>query len=334
MKQELSKNKYLYKRLKLEEIQNPRYFFEVWSESNLVKFLIRIFFNKENFIKLFDFRIISSLILQDLHSSKSNKSSILKTFLLLTLSVFLYHLNNKAIIEKKHLNLVKIVYGHINYSKYKEKNLKENFNKKNISTFTNHSLSKILSLKKKKKYSIIKTNLKKRIHAISTYNQNLVGDSEWWKLCIIEQILPSWKISSSSIKKVEILLKEKTTDDLKHFFEFYIDNILCQNYNWETKFNFIFCKTIKNNKKLNLSTDNKILTNSLIFQIFSAFCEKLLFEIENPLNLNQLNSTIKLKNNQLFFSFSKSYQKKNSVELLYLLKKNVSQNFKDRKSVV
>lgn len=156
MKQELSKNKYLYKRLKLEEIQNPRYFFEVWSESNLVKFLIRIFFNKENFIKLFDFRIISSLILQDLHSSKSNKSSILKTFLLLTLSVFLYHLNNKAIIEKKHLNLVKIVYGHINYSKYKEKNLKENFNKKNISTFTNHSLSKILSLKKKKNIQLLK----------------------------------------------------------------------------------------------------------------------------------------------------------------------------------
>lgn len=329
MKQELSKNKYLYKRLKLEEIKNPQYFFEVWSESNLVKFLIRIFFNKENFIKLFDFRIISSLILQDLHSSKSNKSSTINTFLLLTFSVFLYHLNNKAIIEKKHLNLVKIVYGHINYSKYKEKNLKESFNKKSLSTFTNSSFSKITNLKKKKKYSIIKTNFKKKIYAISTYNQNLVGDSEWWKVCIVEQILPSWKISASSIKKIKILLKDKTTDDLKHFFEFYIDNILCQNYDWETNFNSIFYKTIENNTNLSLNIDKKILNSNLIFQIFYAFCEKLLFEIETPLNLNQLNSTIKLNNNnKLFFSSSKSYQKTNSPELLFLLKKSVSQNFK------
>lgn len=80
MKQKLSKNKYLYRRLKLEEIKNPQYFFEIWTESNLVKFLIRLFFNKENFIKIFDFRIIISLILRDLNSSRNNKSSILNTF--------------------------------------------------------------------------------------------------------------------------------------------------------------------------------------------------------------------------------------------------------------
>ena len=155
MKQELSKNKYLYKRLNLEEIKNPQYFFEIWAESNLVKFLIRLFFNKENFIKLFDFRIISSLISRDLNSSKTNRSSILNTFLLLTLSISLYHLSNKAIIEKKNLNLVKIVSGHINYYKYKKKNLKETFNKKNISTFTHESLSKSFYSKKKKNIKLL-----------------------------------------------------------------------------------------------------------------------------------------------------------------------------------
>ena len=45
MKQELSNNKYLYKRLKLEEIKNPQYFFKLWTESNVIKFLIRLFFN-------------------------------------------------------------------------------------------------------------------------------------------------------------------------------------------------------------------------------------------------------------------------------------------------
>jgi hypothetical protein len=119
MKQELSNNKYLYKRLKLEEIKNPQYFFKLWTESNVIKFLIRLFFNKENFIKLFDFRIISSLILRDFYNSKTNKSSIINNFLLITLSILFYRLSNKTIIEKKHLNLVKIVYAHINYSKYK-----------------------------------------------------------------------------------------------------------------------------------------------------------------------------------------------------------------------
>ena len=209
MKQELSKNKYLYKRLKLEEIKNPQYFFEIWAESNLVKFLIRLFFNKENFIKFFDFRIISSLILRDLNSSKTNKNSIFNTFLLLTLSIFLYRLSNKAIIEKKNLNLVKIVSGHINYCKYKEKYLKKTFNKKNISTFTHQSLSKNFDLKKKKQYSIIRASLKKKLYVIPAYNKNLIKTSEWWKLWIIKEILPSWKISSNSINKIDKLLKKK-----------------------------------------------------------------------------------------------------------------------------
>src|SRR5438132_3248791 len=179
MKQELSKNKYLYRRLKLEEIKNPQYFFEIWTESNLVKFLIRLFFNKENFIKIFDFRIIISLILRDLNSSKTNKSSILNTFLFLSLFIFLYRLSNKTIIDKKYLNLFKIVSGHINYYKYKEKDLKETFNKKKISTLTTKSLSENYDIKKKKQYSIIEANLKRKLYVIPAYNKILIKNSEW-----------------------------------------------------------------------------------------------------------------------------------------------------------
>nr|YP_010917727.1 Ycf2 protein [Encalypta ciliata]UVG41313.1 Ycf2 protein [Encalypta ciliata] len=330
MKQELSKNKYLYKRLKLEEIKNSQYFFELWTESNLVKFLIRLFFNKESFIKLFDFRIISSLILRDLYSLKTNKNLILNTFLLPILSIFLYHLNTKAIIEKKNLNLIKIVYGHINYYKYKEKRL-EGFNNKNVYTFTNYSFSKIFALeRRKKKYSIIEKNLKKKNYIIPTYvyDQNLFEDSEWWKLWIIEQILPSWKISSSSVKKIDSLLEKKNTDDLKHFFEFYIDNIFCQNYDWEDKFNSIFYKDFGNKTKLASSENEKILEETLILQIFSAFCEKLIFEIESLSKSNTLNSIIKLNNtnNKFFFSIPISYKKKVNPELFYLLKKKIIQN--------
>ena len=332
MKQELSKNKYLYKRLKLEEIKNPQYFFEIWADSNLVKFLIRLFFNKENFIKFFDFRIISSLILRDLNSSKTNKSSIFNTFLLLTLSIFLYRLSNKAIIEKKYLNLVKIVSGHINYYKYKEKDLKETFNKKNISTFTYQSLSKNFDLKKQKQYSIIRASLKKKLYIIPAYNKNLIETSEWWKLWIIKEILPSWKISSNSINKIEKLLKKKDTNDLKSFFKFYITNILCQNYDWENKFNSIFFKNLKKNRKLRSNKYKKTLEDTLVLQIFSAFCEKLLFEIEDPLKLNNLDSIINLDNKsyntKFFFSIPVSYRKKVNRKQFYLVKKNLIQNFK------
>ena len=319
MKQELSNNKYLYKRLNLEEIKNPQYFLKLWAESNLVKFLIRLFFNKENFVKLFDFRIISSLILRDLHSSKINKSSILNSFLLVILSIILYRLSNKTIIEKNHLNLVKIVYGHINYYKYREKRLGEAFDKKNISIFTYYSFSKSLDLKKKKYiYSIVNANLKKNL----TYNTNLIENSEWWKLCIIKEILPSWKVSSSSIKKIDNLLKKKNTDDLKHFFEFYMDNIFYQNDDWENKINPLFCK--------NSNKFEKIIKNTLILQIFFAFCEKLIFEVESPLKSNNLNSAIKLDNNHSFFpiAISYPYYEKVNPQLFSLLKKNIIQNLK------
>lgn len=327
MKQELSNNKYLYKRLKLEEIKNPQHFFKLWEDSNLVKFLIRLFFNKENFIKLFDLRIISSLILRDLHSSKTKKSSILNSFFLILLSILLYRLNNKAIIEKKHLNLVKIVYGHINHYKYKEKNLEEIFDKKNISTFPHYHLFKNFNLKKKKKYSIVNANLKKKL-PIFTSNKFLIEDSEWWKLWIIKEILPSWKISSRSIKKIDNLLKKKNTDDLKSFFEFYMDNIFCQNFDWENKFNSIFYKNLRKKTKLKSIQNKKILENTLILQIFSAFCEKLIFEVENPLKPKILNSAIKLNNNNNFFSIPISSKKEVNPELFYLLQKNLIQNFK------
>lgn len=332
MKQKLSKNKYLYRRLKLEEIKNPQYFFEIWTESNLVKFLIRLFFNKENFIKIFDFRIIISLILRDLNSSKNNKSSILNTFLFFLLSIFLYRLSNKAIIDKKYLNLFKIVSGHINYYKYKEKDLEETCDKKKILTLMPQSLPKNFDLKKKKQYSIIKANLKKKIYVRPGDNENLIKNSEWWKFWIIKEILPSWKISSNSIEKIENLLEKKNTNDLKHFFKFYIINILCQNYNWEKKFNFIFFENLEKNEKLRSSKNKKILEDTLVIKIFSAFCEKLIFEIENPLKLNSFNSIIKFDNTNYntksFFSIPIYHKKKINPEQFYLVKRNIIQNLK------
>jgi hypothetical protein len=310
MKQELSNNKYLYKRLKLEEIKNPQYFFKLWTESNVIKFLIRLFFNKDNFIKLFDFRIISSLILRDFCNSKTNKSSILNNFLLITLSILFYRLSNKTIIEKKHLNLVKIVYARINYFKYKEKQLEGHFEKKKKFIFSNYYLFKFFDLKKKK--------FKPRFR----YNKILFENSEWWKIWIIKEILPSWKISSNSIEKINNLLKKKNTNDLNFFFEFYINHLFYQNYDWENNFHLIFLKKFKKKK---FSKNKKVLKNVLILEIFSAFCEKLIFEVESPLKTNKFNSIIKLDKNNTYPLF---YKKKVNPELFSFFKKNLIQNLK------
>nr|YP_009732773.1 hypothetical chloroplast RF21 [Buxbaumia aphylla]QHU77115.1 hypothetical chloroplast RF21 [Buxbaumia aphylla] len=321
MKQKLSKNKYLYKRLKFEEIKNPQYFFNLWTKSNLVKFLIRFFFNKEKFIKFFDFRIISSLILHDL---KDSKSSILNSFLLVIFSVFLYRSTNKTIIEKKYLNLVKIVHGETNYYGYEKKTLQKVL-KKTLYIFSDFSFSNLQNLKKKKKnYLSIKTNLRKKLYVIPIYDSQISDKLEWWKLWVVKEILPNWNISANSISKINTLLEKRNTKDLKHFFKFYIDNIICQNYDWENKFNSIFYKNCEKEINSKLSKHEKILEDTLILQIFSAFCEKLIFEVESPQNLNRI---IKWNKNELYSSSSIFYEKKVASKLSDLLKKKISQNF-------
>lgn len=155
--------------------------------------------------------------------------------------------------------------------------------------------------------------------------------SQWWKLWIVEQILPNWKISSSSINKIKILLEKKNIEDLKHFFEFYIDNIIGKNYNWEDKFDSIFLKDFEIEKEIKSNRHLKILEDTLILQIFSAFCEKLIFEIEGPFKIKKLDSIIELSNNKKFFSFiiPLSYKKKVTFESSQLLKKNIFNIFKN-----
>jgi hypothetical protein len=160
MKQKLSKNQYLYKRLGFEEVKNPQYFLNLWARWNLIRLLSKISSNRENPIKLFDFRIMGSLISRDLHGSKTNGSSILNGFLLLVLSVLIYRSNDKAIIGKEHLDLVEIVHGRVNNYKYKGNISPEEtfgFSNRNLRIFPHHSPSfgrsknNLLNLKKKKR---------------------------------------------------------------------------------------------------------------------------------------------------------------------------------------
>ena len=102
--------------VKLEEIQSYQFLCNQWTESNLVRFLIQILSHRERLIKLFDLRIVSTLLLRDLR--KSNPYFLIKGVVVLTLSVLIYRFNHKSsMIERKNFYLMKLFPIHINFMK-------------------------------------------------------------------------------------------------------------------------------------------------------------------------------------------------------------------------
>nr|YP_002519523.1 hypothetical protein KedaC_p014 [Keteleeria davidiana]BAH11388.1 hypothetical protein [Keteleeria davidiana] len=70
--------------VKLEEIKSYQFLCNPWTESNLVRFLIQILSHRERLIKLFDLRIVSTLLLRDLR--KNNQYFLIKGIVVLTLA--------------------------------------------------------------------------------------------------------------------------------------------------------------------------------------------------------------------------------------------------------
>nr|BAT70093.2 hypothetical protein Ycf2 [Takakia lepidozioides] len=326
MEQELSEKKYLYKGLEFEGIEKTKYFSDLWAKWNLVRLLTRIFSNRENLIKFFDFRILGSLISRDLRSSKINRSSILNGFMLLILPVFIHRLNNRNVIEEKQLDLVEIVNGHINYcgcdKKIPDKSLKSF--KRNLSISTHHSpspgngKSNLLNLRRNEKNcSIIKQNLRKELCVMPVYEQIHLWGSRWWKIWILEKFLPSWNLSQSSTNKIDLFLGEKNVEDLKYFFEFYIENIIRKDFDWEYKFDSIFPDDSKGEMEFKSEELINLLEDILFLRIMSAFCEKIIFEIEGPFEPEDLELRRRINNNnnnEHFFDISSSHEKKMNWE--------------------
>nr|YP_009268451.1 hypothetical protein [Pseudolarix amabilis]BAV19357.1 hypothetical protein [Pseudolarix amabilis] len=98
--------------VKLEEIQSYQFLCNPWTKSNLVRFLIQILSHRERLIKLFDLRIVSTLLLRDLR--KSNPYFLIKGVVVLTLSVLIYNFNHRMI-ERKNFYSMKLFPIHINF---------------------------------------------------------------------------------------------------------------------------------------------------------------------------------------------------------------------------
>nr|YP_005352751.1 hypothetical chloroplast RF2 [Ginkgo biloba]AEX99049.1 hypothetical chloroplast RF2 [Ginkgo biloba] len=303
--------------LKLEEIRSSQYFFNSWTELNLVRLLTKIFSHRERLIKLFDFQILSTLLLRDLRSSKSNQYLTIKVVVLLTLPVFIYNVNKKSMIGRKNCYLMKPFPISINSIELRNETSEEYLE----SFDRNFLIFPHLFLSFSKGRKIYQSHLinskedawvlsKRKVCVMPTYNQIDSWGSQWWNNWIREEILSSWKIPQGSIAKIEMSLKEKDVEYPKFFFEFYIDDLICKDYDWEYNFDRVFMKEKHKTINLNSKQQVKILGNNLICYLMSAFCEKILFEVEGPFKQQKSESTIQSDNIEHFSHLRLSYQER------------------------
>nr|AJB98596.1 Ycf2 [Botrychium sp. ternatum/japonicum] len=248
----------------ISNIQSP---FRFWTDSNVAGFSIGIFPNFGNILKLFDFQFLSSLILCDLRSSKSQNNTLLfKYSLLVTIPIILYRLNARALVETVNPDPAGLVNDSAGGSIV---------GREMVGEFDTNPLYPP----------------KRILPAYNTVNSSVPG---WWKDWIVRDILPSWKISPGLIDKVTVSSGTKSTDNLKNFFEFYIDGTPNREYaTWRYDFDLCFVRTEKN-PGIDWSSrgQGNILGNHLFPSVMVAFCEKILFEIEDPFNKQEYESNL------------------------------------------
>nr|QJE36981.1 hypothetical protein [Taiwania flousiana] len=74
--------------------------FVPWNESNLVKLLSQIFSGRESVVKLFDFRILSTLLIRDIRIFILRGQAI-KAVMIIALPLLFYFLNSRSLIKRK-----------------------------------------------------------------------------------------------------------------------------------------------------------------------------------------------------------------------------------------
>nr|YP_009522527.1 protein Ycf2 [Dumortiera hirsuta]AXQ02592.1 protein Ycf2 [Dumortiera hirsuta] len=271
MKQKLPKKKSLYKNLYLDEIQKIKNLQNPWTQWSLIRLFIALFFKKRHIINLFDFQILTSLVFRGLYNSNQKKTFLLNILVFFTLPFFFYILNNKTIVKQQNFDLRKIQKQNF-YKKNDRSICKNNFHF--LNTKFDIFLHNFFSFQKEKKW--YKTSFLNLNEFCDVLKRKEKLNLHSWKFLVLEQINSNWKISEESLSKIKVLLEKKNIDDLKDFFEFYFNHKLNQNNSWEYYFYSLFLNQLNNKKKKNYFS----YKNSIGFEVFLAFCEKLLFEVE------------------------------------------------------
>nr|YP_010715443.1 Ycf2 [Todea barbara]WDE24573.1 Ycf2 [Todea barbara] len=305
MREETVKSPYSLSKVSiLGEINRFQYLFKLLTNLNLVRFLIGIFYNYEPFIKLFDLRILSSLILRDLRGLTNQNNGIsLGLPVVLAIAISMHRSNNRSLIERNNLDLVRLVNGHTDSSRIMDETTEEYTEP----FYSPASLQISLSVGRDRRtykndlmdseeYSYRGSmRIQPQVPVRSTVDPSVSG---WWRIWIIRDLLPSRKISRHLIDKVRVLLEDKSLEDLETFFEFYTNIMYRKDYDWRNDFDSFILR--KNNQNRDIDWQpTSIPRKSLFLSVILAFCEKVLFEYEGPLDRQKYESPFYLDGNYL-----------------------------------
>nr|QYB20982.1 hypothetical protein RF2 [Athrotaxis laxifolia] len=94
--------------LQLNFKENMMEIFVPWNESNLARFLSQIFSGRESVVKLFDFRILSTLLIRDIRIFIL-KGQARKAVMIIAFPLFLYFFSSRAFIERNKYNWMDIL---------------------------------------------------------------------------------------------------------------------------------------------------------------------------------------------------------------------------------
>nr|UFK63109.1 hypothetical chloroplast RF21 [Osmunda mildei] len=290
------------------EMNRFQSFFKLLTNLNLVRFLISIFYNYEPFIKLFDLRILSSLILRDLRGLTNQNNGIsLGLPVVLAISISMHRSYNGSLIERNNIDLARLVNGHIKSSQIMDETTEE-YNEPFYSSASPRILLSVGRDRKTYKNDLMdsegysyrgSTRIQPQIPVQSMVDLSV---SDWWKIWIIRDLLPSHKIPRNLIDKVQVLLKDKSLDDLETFFEFYINTMYRKDYDWKNDFDSFLLQKNNQNRDINWQLTN-ISKKNLFLSVILAFCEKVLFEYEGPLDRQKSGSPFYLDGNYSFNPF-------------------------------
>nr|QCD15670.1 hypothetical chloroplast RF21 [Osmunda japonica] len=314
MEEETGKSPYFLSKVSnLGEMHRFQYFVKLLTNLNLVRFLISIFYNYEPFIKLFDLRILSSLILRDIRGLTNQKNGIsLGLPLVLAISISMHRSYNRSLIERDNLDLARLVNGQIKSSQIMDETTEEYTEpfyspaspRINLSVGRDRKTYKN-DLMDSEVYSYRgSTRIQPQVPVHSMVDLSV---SDWWKIWIIRDLLPSNKIPRNLIDKVQLLLKDQSLYDLETFFEFYINIIYHKDYDWKNDFDSFLLQKNNQNRDIDWQLNN-ISRKNLFLSVILAFCEKVLFEYEGPLDRQKSESPFYLVDGNYSFNPFLSYE--------------------------
>nr|QAX91661.1 Ycf2 [Diapensia purpurea] len=282
----------------LNDIKNSYYFVDSWTQCDLVVSLIYVFFHQERFLKLFDPRILFSMLLS--RNSQGNryftiKGVILfgiKGVILFVVAVRLYCINNRNMVESKNSYLMGLLPIPMNSIGPRNDPLEDSFRSFNI----NRLIVSLLYLPKGKKIpESCFLNPKESTWVLPITQTCRMPESNWgsrwWRNWIGQKRDSRCKISNETVAGIEILFKEKEIKYLEFLFVYYMDDPIRKDHDWEL-FDRLSLRKGRNRINLNSGPLFEILVKDWICYLMSAFREKIPMEGEGFFKQQEAGSTI------------------------------------------